>query len=205
VRGRICADRDRLLDNVALFTEYCREEGCLTGPRAFASEHARFLYFRQQGRHPDAVAHEDFRTEAVLMSGLPGAGKDHWVRHNLPDWEVIALDDLRAELDVDPAGDQGEVVNRARALAREYLRQRRRFVWNATNVSRQLRAQCVGLFADYNARVRIVYVEVPASVLFPQNRKRPSPVPEAVVERLLERWEVPGLTEAHRVEHVVRE
>jgi predicted kinase len=209
VRGRVCSDQDRLLENVALFTEYCREEGCLTGPRAFASEHARFLYFQQPGRHPDAPAHEDFRAEVVLMSGLPGAGKDHWVRHNLPDWEVIALDDLRAELGVDPADDQGTVVNRAREMAREYLRQGRSFVWNATNVSRQLRTRCISLFADYNARVRIVYVEVPAGVLLAQNRRRPegqrSPVPEAVIERLLERWEVPDPTEAHRVEWVVRE
>src|SRR5262249_16741250 len=141
VRGRVCSDQSRLLENVALFTEYCREEGCLTGPRAFASEHARFLYFRQPGRHPDAPAHADFRAEGVLMAGRPGAGKDHLVRHNLPDWEVIALDGLRSELDVDPADDQGAVVNRARELAREYLRQGKSFVWNATNVSRQLRTR----------------------------------------------------------------
>jgi predicted kinase len=204
VRGRVCQDQQRLLDNVALFAEFCREQGCLTAPYPFASDHSRFLYFLHEDRQPDAPAHEDFRAAVVLMSGLPGAGKDHFVRTHLTDWPVVALDALRAELDVDPADVQGEVVNRARAQARAYLRQGRPFVWNATNVSRPLRRQSLNLFAAYNAHVRIVYVEVPAEVLFVQNRQRAARVPEAVMERLLERWEVPDQTEAHQVDWVVR-
>ena len=33
VRGRVCRDQQRLLDNVALFVEFCREENCLSAPR----------------------------------------------------------------------------------------------------------------------------------------------------------------------------
>jgi predicted kinase len=205
VRGRVAADQGRLLDNVALFAEFCREEDCLSAPRPFASDHARFLYFRDEGRHPDAPAHDDTSAEAVLLSGMPGAGKDSWVRTNLPERPVVSLDALRRELGVDPAGEQGAVVNRARELARDHLRRGRPFVWNATNVSRVLRDECVGLFAAYKARVRIVYVEVPSDVLAAQNRGRPAPVPAAVVERLLDRWEVPDRTEAHQVDYAVRD
>jgi predicted kinase len=204
VRGRVCADRPRLLDNVALLAEYAREQGCLSAPRPFVSDHARFLYFRTMGRHPDAPAHEEPRAEVVLMSGLPGSGKDHYIRRHLAAWPSVALDDVRQELGVDPAEAQGDVVNRARDLAREHLRRGSSFVWNATNLSRQVRGGCIGLFADYGARVRIVYVEVPAAVLFAQNRHRPGVVPEKVLERLLDRWEVPDRTEAHAVEWVVR-
>ena len=204
VRGRICEDKDRLLTNIALFTEYCREEGCLSAPRPFASDHARFLYFHQEGRRPDSAAHEDFRCEVVLMSGLPGAGKDHWVRRHLPDRPVVSLDALREELAVAPADEQGEVLNAAREQARAHLRAGRSFVWNATNLSRLVRGECVRLFAAYQARVRIVYIEAPADRLFEQNRRRPVPVPEAVLERLLDRWEVPDRTEAHQVDWVVR-
>ena len=203
VRGRVCADQQRLLDNIALFVEFCRDENCLCGPRAFVSDHARFLYFRSSRRHPDAPAHEDYRAEVVLMSGLPGAGKDTWVRTNLPEWPVVSLDAVREDLDVDPADEQGQVINRAREQARDYLRQGRSFVWNATNLSRQLRAQCIQLFADYHARIRIVYLEVPEERLFRQNRQRPTAAPRAVVERLLDRWEVPDRTEAHNVTWVV--
>lgn len=205
VRGRICPDRQRLLDNVALFAEICREEGCLSGPRPFASDHARFLYFRDDSRHPDAPAFDDTRCEAVLLSGLPGSGKDHWLRENLPERPAVSLDALRAELGVDPADEQGAVINRARETAREFLRAGRPFAWNATNLSRQLRTEVINLFAAYKAAVRIVYLEVPEAVLFEQNRRRDARVPAAVIERLLDRWEVPDVTEAHKVELVLRE
>ncbi len=203
VRGRVCRDQQRMLDNVALFVEFCREEGCLGTPRAFASDQARFLYFRNGNRDPDAPAHDDFRAEVVVMSGLPGAGKDTWVRTHLPTWPVVSLDAVREELAIDPADDQGRVVNRARDQARDHLRNGRSFVWNATNLSRQLRGQCIQLLADYHARIRIVYLEPPEERLWVQNRQRQACVPQAVLERLLDRWEVPDRTEAHGVEWVV--
>lgn len=76
-------------------------------------------------------------------------------------------------------------------------------MWNATNLSRQLRGQCIQLLTDYRARVRIVHVEASEKRLLDQNRRRPSPVPEAVLDRLLDLWEVPDWTEAHRVEWMV--
>src|SRR5205814_6780906 len=116
---------------------------------------------------------------------------------------AVSLDAVRGELDVDPADEQGRVISRAREQVREHLRAGRSFVWNATNLSRQLRGQCLGLLADYHARIRVVYVEAPEGRLLRQNRQRPAPVPQAVLERLLERWEVPDRTEAHRVDWVV--
>lgn len=205
VRGRVCHDQQRLLDNVSLFAEYCREEGCLTTPRPFPSDHARFVYFQNAGRHSDAPVHDDCRGEVVLMSGLPGAGKDHWIRSHLPDWPVVSLDAIRGELDVEPTDEQGAVIQHARDLARQHLRAGRSFVWNATSLTRQLRELSIRLFADYRARVRIIYREVPAERLLRQNGQRPAPVPRAVIERMLDRWETPDRTEAHQVDWCVDE
>jgi predicted kinase len=204
VRGRVCEDLQRMLDNVALFAEQAREEGCWSSPYAFPSAHTRVIYFLDEGRQPEVPVHEDLKADVVLMAGLPGSGKDHFIRTHLPDWPVISLDALREELDVSAAEKQGEVVSEARDRARDYLRAGRNFVWNGTNVSRQLRRQSLQLLLSYRARVRIVYVEVPPAVLFPQNRRRPAPVPEKVIERLIDRWEVPDLCEAHRLDYVVR-
>jgi predicted kinase len=203
-RGRVCADQARLLDNVALFVEFCREQDCLTAPRPCPSDHARFLYFHKPGRHPDVPVHDDCRTEVVLLSGLPGAGKDEHARRHFADWPMVSLDAVRSELNVDPGDAQGEVIQAAREQARELLREGRPFVWNATNLSRRVRRESIDLFASYGARIRIVYLEVPSNVLFEQNRRRPAPVPEAVIERLLDRWEMPDLTEAHVVECNIR-
>ncbi len=49
------------------------------------------------------------------------------------------------------------------------------------------------------ARIRVVYLEVSAPALFAQNKARAAAVPEAVIRRMTERWEVPNLTEAHEV------
>lgn len=203
IRGRICADLPRVLDNIALFAAYCREEGCWDGPREFPSPLARFEYFRRPDRAIEYAAHDTTVMEVVVMSGMPGAGKDSWIRQNVPDWPVVSLDELREELDVNPGGNQGIVVQAAKERAREYLRKRQRFVWNATNISRTLRAQIIQLMADYHARVRLIYVEAPATALFAQNRSRERVVPPAVMERLLGKWEVPDPAEAHEVVYCV--
>jgi predicted kinase len=203
-RGRICDDRQKLLDNIALFAQYSAEQCCLNSPRKFPSDHSRFLYFRKEDRDPDYLAFDDTICEVIVMSGLPGAGKDHWIATSGPDWPVISLDELRREMKIAPSENQGPVVARARERAREYLRRKRSFIWNATSISRQLREHCISLCAAYNARVRIIYVEAGAAALAERNRSRELGVPPEVINRLLARWEPPDLTEAHQVEVIVR-
>jgi predicted kinase len=202
-RGRVCPDPDRLLNQIEQFRNQCRQLECFDKPYPFPSDHARVLFFQDQNREPDAPAQTDFKAEVTLMSGLPGAGKDYWIRRYLPNEVVVGLDALRAELRVPPSDPNGEVLNKARELAMEHLRQARSFVWNAANLSRHVRSECVRLFAELGAKVRIVYVEVPPDRLFAQNRMRRRKVPESVIERLLDRWEVPDRTEAHQVDWVV--
>jgi predicted kinase len=202
ILGRICGDADEVCDNIALFQEYCAERGCLDRPRRFASEHARFWYFRTPGRDPDYAAYDDTRLTVTVLSGLPGVGKDHWIAEHRPGWPVVSLDALRGELGVKPTDDQRPVAAAAHALAREYLRAGEPFVWNATNVSRRVREQCIGLIAGYRGRVELVALEAPPQVLRARNRARPQPVPEAVVDRLIDRCETPDPTEAHTVEWI---
>jgi putative nucleotidyltransferase with HDIG domain len=201
-RGRHCTDPQHLLDNVELFRAFCDEHACLTQPYAFATDHARFHYMTS-GTDPSYVPHESFRSQVILLSGLPGAGKNTWIQNHAPDWPVVSLDDLRRTLDVDPSDHQAPIIDAARALARDHLRAHRNFIWNATNLSRSLRGPLISLFSDYGARVRIVYVESPADSLFSQNKDRESMVPTAVIERLLDKWDVPDRTEAHEVTYAV--
>jgi predicted kinase len=201
--GRVCPDPQRLLNQIELFQAEATAVACLSGPFRFPSDHARFLYFRDPTRSPDAPADEQFQSRVVLLSGLPAAGKDHWREAHLPDWPVVSLDEIRHELGVPPSDPQGAVVSQARERARDHLRNGRDFVWNAANLSRNIRAECIKLFHAHDAHVRLVYVEVPPDRLFAQNHQRRRRVPDKVIERLLDRWEVPDRTEAHLVEFVV--
>jgi predicted kinase len=102
-----------------------------------------------------------------------------------------------------PKDDQGAVGERAMAIAKEYMRAEKSFVWNATNLSRQLRSSLINLFSAYQARTRIVYLEVSWEELLRRNHSRAANVPEAVIQRMRARLEVPDITEAHQVNWVV--
>jgi hypothetical protein len=73
--GRSCEDQQQLLEQVALFEEYCREQECFGGPRTFPSPHSRFEYFRIDNRDPNFHAHENFRCETTIMSGMSAGAK----------------------------------------------------------------------------------------------------------------------------------
>jgi len=202
VRGRICADQRELLDRIDLFRQYCAELDCLTQPRAFASAHSRFVYFR----NPDATLHyeayDDTRFEVIVLCGLPAAGKDAWVCRHAAQLPIIALDAIRAELEIAPTEHSGRVVLAAKRRARALLQHGQPFVWNATNITRLLRCKLIDFFAAYGARVRLVYIDAPLDLLLRRNQARPDPVPERVIARMLEKFELPDPTEAHHVDYV---
>lgn len=202
-RGRICADQARMLENVALAREIFAEAGCLTGPFPFANAESRLVWLERPERDPHYAAHEAFRCEVTVMSGLPGSGKDSWIRAHAPDSPVVSLDAIREEAGIDPGGDQSQVVAQAYAEAKAHLRARRDFVWNATNVTRQTRAKLFRVLRDYGARIRIVYLEPPPEKLEAQNREREAAVPAKVMAGLARKLEPPSLTEAHEVIRIV--
>lgn len=205
VRGRTAADVPELLERLELFAAYCRELGCWEGPRPFASAHSRFRYFQSEGRIPaSAELFDPSWGEVTVLSGLPGAGKDHFIARELGGLPVVSLDDLRQELRVSPAGDQGTLVQEATERARQHLRRRRPFVWNATNITTSLRTRLVELAARYGARCRVVYVERPLAQMLAANRDRGRDrVPETVLRRMVMRLRPPLPHEAQRVEYAV--
>jgi len=198
-RGRICEDQQTILDNVALSRAMFEEAGCLDAPFEFANDESRVTFFEREDRDARYAAHEDFRCTVTVMSGLPGAGKDTWIARHCPDLPVISLDALRDEMGVSATDNQGRVIQAAYERAREHLRDRRDFVWNATNVSAQLRSKPLRLLRDYGARIEIAYIEVSPETLFSQNASREAEVPVSVPENLVTKLEPPGEWEAHRV------
>jgi predicted kinase len=205
VRGRICADQQELLDRIEFFRLYCQEQGVMEGAYPFESGLARWSYFRNPENGTLYVPYDDFRGEVVMMSGLPGSGKDHWIQVHGGGWPVISLDEIRKELKITPKDNQGLVINTARDQAREYLRKGQSFIWNATNIVPDIRKKLIDLFSEYKAKVKIVYLEVPEQTLFTQNADREDVVPRNVMERMIRKWEVPEVWEAPQVEYHVRE
>jgi predicted kinase len=201
-RGRRTREMSRPEENIHLWRMVAEENRCFDRPYAFANDHARFLFYRESLSSLHYTPREEHRCTVTLMSGLPGSGKDTWLARHLPDLPVIALDDIRADLDVDAADNQGEVIQAARESCREHLRAGRDFAFNGTNTMRQTRKRWIDLFADYSARVEVVYVEPPLPVIFQQNEHRAKPVPKQVIQHLVEKLEPPTWAEAHSLSFV---
>ncbi len=198
-RGKGTDDTHEQLERIGLFAELAQKQGCLDGPFPFPSDHARVEFFRKNSRDPHHPPQFEPRSSVTMTCGLPAAGKSRWVRQHCDGQPVISLDGLRDELEVEPGRAEGEVSQRAHRRARALLREDHDFVWDATNLVRARRQALVGLFLDCGARVRIVHVEAPEPTLRARNAARDQPVPEADLERMIDRWEPPDLSEAHEI------
>ncbi|MGI9332371.1 MAG: AAA family ATPase [Gammaproteobacteria bacterium] len=157
---------------------------------------------RSSEAYPDYSAYDTTRFEVIVLAGLPGVGKDAWIRQCGCDLPVISLDALRTELSIPPDKPQGRVIAAAKQRARELLRIDQGFIWNATNITRSLRQQLIDLFTAYRARVRIVYLDAAYPKLLRRNRARTHSVPEKIIASLAAKLDLPDVTEAHTVDYV---
>jgi putative nucleotidyltransferase with HDIG domain len=198
-RGRDTDSMTRPEENLHYWKLASEEAGCFDQPYPFATDHARFTFFRQPTPNLHYVPHEKFSCHVAVMSGLPGSGKDLWLSQNRSKLPVVSLDDIRGELAVDPADNQGQVTQLARERCRELLRAGTSFAFNATNTTRQTRGRWIDLFADYNARIEVVYLEPPFETVLRQNKSRTDAVPETVIRKLADNCEPPTWIECHRL------
>ena len=198
--GRVAADREQMAEQVLLCREFARENGCLDGPFPFLSPHSRYAYLSGRNIAPEMPLYDDTWGEVILLSGLPGTGKDTWIRENIPDLPEISLDKIRLDLGISPTENQSKVAEIARERAKEYLRKKQPFVWNATNLSPMLRSKEITLFSQYGAATRIIYLETSWEEQLRRNSSRFHAVPELTISEMLENLIPPEVKEAHRVQ-----
>lgn len=199
-RGRINLEEQETELQLDLTLEYLKENNLEQTSWPFANSLSQFEYFNKEDRDPHYSAFEDNTGfKVIMLSGLPGSGKDHLIPRHYPDLPVISLDDIRQEIKAPPTGNQGAVIQLANERAKQFLRQKQSFVWNATNLTRDLRSKPLRLFTDYGARTIIHYIEVSHDIQKAQNKNRDKAVPENVIQNLLYKWQPPEPWEAVEV------
>lgn len=205
VQGRIEKQSGKMEENVELFADYARESGVWEKPFLFANPYTKYQYFHKEGLWQEAELYDDTEFDVILMSGLPLAGKDSWIGKNGKEMPVISLDEIREKMGISPTKGSGKVVQAALEEAKNLLRRKEPFIWNATNIIQETRQKLVGLFAGYGARVHIMYLEAPYRELLARNRKRERYIPELVLEDMIKKMELPAPWEAYDVKGSIME
>lgn len=203
MRGRICTDASKALDNIALFRELALEENCFGRPRDFVDAHTAVSYFRGASVHPDYPLYQEPGAHVIVMSGPPASGKNTWVEANHPGLPVVSFDDAREELGLRHGKNEGMVAHLAVDKAKALLRDKAPFVWNATHLSAQMRQKTLDLLYAYNAQVEVVYLERPRAELLARNNRRDTSLNNKALQAMLTKWEPPLPTEAHAVRYLV--
>lgn len=206
IKGRICVDQEDQLMQIELFKELCLEHNCFGKSHPFKSNYGRFLFLNRAEIAPDYEPYEDHKFEVTILCALPGAGKDTFLKksNNLP---ILSLDEIRRRHGISPTDKKknGQVIQLAKEQAKAWMRAQQSFVFNATNITRDMRSKWICLFTDYKARVKIIYLEVPYRQLLKQNKNRLHIVPEKVIEKMITRLEIPTHREAHDLEFIINE
>ncbi|MEL6545759.1 MAG: ATP-binding protein, partial [Myxococcota bacterium] len=231
MRGRVSEDRESQVETIELYGLEAQEHGAFVRGGKWHGEwrehiashfHAEKPAMRamawgeavrqvERGRIKsveEAIAQSyrfrDPFPELVVMAGLSGSGKSHYVEQHLGDHIRISLDEIREELGKG-RGDQSandRVLHEARDRLKRMLRAKRKVVWDATSLRQDFRKRVATLGFDYGALVRFVVLHAPLEVIRKRNRQRRYPVDESVWARQLERLQWPELHEAHQIQFV---
>lgn len=201
--GRYYPEKQNSLDDIELFKEVALEQNCYDKPRAFPDEATRLEYFRSTGAiSPDYPFFKEKGSEVIVLSGLPAVGKNTWVAQNAKGLEVLSYDDAKEALGLVQGDNVGKAVHMVTDRAKELLRKKEPFVWNATHLSSQMRNKTLDLLFNYNAHVNLVYLEAPEEEIKHRNSQRDTTLPNSKIDEMLFRWEVPTKLEAHMVTYV---
>lgn len=205
VKGRICNDAEELFYKIELFKEMAIENNCYGKTKIFPSDLSRFVYFNKENTYPDYNPFDDRKFDVFIMSGIPGSGKDFYIKNNLKGYPVVSLDELRLEHKVKPTDKSGTgfIIQLAKEEARKLMRRNQSFIWNGTNLTRQIRQQVIDLCESYGGRVHVVYVETLYKKVMNQNFNREYPIPENILERFINKLEMPSTTEAHSITYII--
>jgi len=202
VIGRTCPDKDKLLDDIEFFKMACEQYDCYDKQAEFKSNLGRH-YYLNHGGYRDIEPYDESKFTVYMVSGIAGSGKDTLIKNKYSDLPMISLDDIRREFKIKPTDKKGNgrVVQEGKERCKVLMREKKDFVYNGTNITKDNRGKWISLFEEYGGKVIIEYVEVPYKTLIKQNHNREYKVPEKVIDKMVNKLEVPWIDEAVNVKY----
>lgn len=199
ILGRICKDQNELLFKLELFKELAISLDLFNSFNLGFKYPSTYDYFV---RHKDFNPHYEpikKRETVYLVCGLPGSGKDYYIKNLLKkDLPSISIDSVRESNNLSPIKkkDNGRAIQLTKGECKKLLRKKESFIFNSTCTSRELRSKWVKLFKEYSFNVEIKYIHTGYQTLLKRNSSRESPVPEKYINKLIDRLEIPYSYEA---------
>ena len=138
------------------------------------------------------------RINVYVMIGLPGAGKDTWIKNNLPGVKCIAsCDDIRIELGLCGPGEkyagtkeeENLVTGVFQCKMKEFARSGEDIVINNTNLKKRYRMDYKRLLKDFP--VNWIYVVVKAPTIEDNIARRDGQIPPEIIIRMADSYEPP--------------
>ena len=201
ILGRISNDTKYQLKCIDKFKEMAKNLNCYQKSFKFYNEVTKFRYLNGKNIYYYDQLYDDSLTEVIMFCGLPGTGKDTYINnyYNLP---IVSLDKIRYDKKLTSNDDQGIVFNIAKEEMKTYLRKREKFIFNATNLIQLNRQKLIKIFADYHAKVRIIFLETAWEENILRNKNRKTEINSKIIEKMLSSMNVPENYESHIVEWI---
>lgn len=149
------------------------------------------------------VDNEKHPFTVFVMIGLPGSGKDTYIKNYLSHLPTVCRDDIRIEMGMKgekPTGtkeEENEVTNRFNKRMIELCNNKQSFVINNTNLKKQYRDDYKKLIMKYNPYIVYIYVETDS--IQTNKDRRNGQMPLSVIDRMLDNFDYPLPKEYHRI------
>ncbi len=228
IRGRECRDKQQQLDYIEMYGLFAQEYKAwsrfgreyqawkeffnrelvnwnqdtksLVFSRAISRWEAGDI-FTPESEIARSYSYRDSFPQVFVTCGISGSGKSTWIAENLPDYQVVSLDNLRQQA-AKSRSDQSQnskIVQLAKEQLKVLLRSHSKIVWDATNIRRDFRQQVINISRDYGALVTLAIFHCSEEVYFERNKQRRHSIPGNVLIRQIEQMEFPEFDEGDRI------
>ena len=224
MRGRICPDLEAQLTYLQEYRMFCEEYGIwgsadiygLISPaiqvkqcsvsQTYLNNLAVDQILRREITIPEEAiaktyAHAEHHSNFVIMCGISGSGKSHWIKNNLADFTLISLDEIREEINGsrDDQKSRGQVLHIAKDRLKVCLAKKQNVAWDATNLRKDFRDTLCTLGRNYHALITLVAFQQPITSIRKGNANRQHAIPEDILDKQISNFQWPEFGEAHRM------
>lgn len=201
--GSITEEPDNFVEKLIMFKQNSIELSCYNQSYKFIGPFEKFKYFYSDDIYPSHYNYDDTKFKVIIMCGLPGSGKDTYIKEYYPNMPTVCRDEIRIEIGLKgdkPMGNkqqENEVTLIAENRIKEYCRSKTDFIINATSLRKFYREKLIATMLPYNPYIIIVYVEAPS--IEDNLKRRKGQIPEKVILNMQSSIDFPRSTECHEL------